>query len=347
MNQTRAFWITAPGRGEIRAATVGDPGPGELRVRTLFSGISRGTESLVFQGRVPESQWDEMRAPFQEGEFPGPVCYGYQNVGRVDAVGEGVDPRLWGRAVFCLFPHQEAYLVPAGAVTPLPQGLPPSRAVLTANMETAVNALWDAAPSVGDRIVVIGAGVVGLLIARLCRRIPGTRVNLVDPAQERREVAERLGLPLVTSPNRLPNPAREADLVFHASGNPAGLEGALDLLGAEGTLVEVSWFGNRPVSLPLGGNFHSRRLTIRSSQVGRIPPHRTARWDHRRRMELALRLLAGDPDLDGLVSGESPFRDLPTVMARIAAGDDPGVLCHRIRYEANQGEVVPVTPPQP
>ncbi|TVR65252.1 MAG: dehydrogenase [Gemmatimonadales bacterium] len=341
MNQTRAFWVTAPGTGELRPATVRDPGPGELRVRTLFSGISRGTESLVFQGRVPESQWDQMRAPFQAGEFPGPVRYGYQNVGRVDAVGEGVEPRLWGRAVFCLFPHQEAYVVPAGAVIPLPQGLPPSRAVLAANMETAVNAVWDAGPSVGDRIVVIGAGVVGLLIARLCRRIPGTRVHLVDPAPERREVAERLGLPLVTSTKRLPGSVRDADLVIHASGNPSGLEGALDLLGPEGTLVEVSWFGDRPVSLPLGGNFHSRRLTIRSSQVGRLSPDRTPRWDHGRRMELALRLLAGDPDLDGLISGESPFRDLPTVMSRIAGGEDPGVLCHRIRYEANEGVVAP------
>lgn len=342
MNETRAFWINAPGSGEIRTVPLPDPGPGQIRVRTLFSGISRGTESLVFRGSVPESQWDAMRAPFQDGDFPGPVLYGYQNVGRVEAVGEGVEPRLWGRAVFCLFPHQEEYVVPAHAVTPLPPELPPERAVLTANMETAVNVLWDARPSVGDRIVVVGAGVVGLLVARLCRRIPGTEIRLVDPAPERRTLAEALGLPLVASPEFLNNLRGGVDLVIHASGNPAGLEGALELLGPEGTLVEASWFGDQPVTLPLGAHFHSRRLTLRSSQVGHLPPDRAPRWDHGRRMALALRLLAADTDLGLLVNGESPFRELPQVMAHLAEGAHREVLCHRVRYGA--AEEVPADP---
>ena len=344
MNETRAFWITAPGCGEIRSVPLPDPGPGQLRVRTLFSGISRGTESLVFRGRVPESQWAAMRAPFQDGEFPGPVRYGYQNVGRVEAVGEGVEPRFWGRAVFCLFPHQEEYVVPAGAVTPLPPGLPPERAVLAANMETAVNVLWDARPAVGDRVVVVGAGVVGLLVAHLCRQIPGVHLHLVDPAPERQGVAEALGLPLVASPDLLPGLGKGgADLVIHASGNPDGLQGALELLGPEGTLVEASWFGDRPVPLPLGAHFHSRRLTLRSSQVGRIPPDRAPRWDHGRRLGLALRLLADDAALDRLVNGESYFRELPRVMARLADGADPEILCHRVRYRATE-EPAPASP---
>lgn len=323
---THAFWTVEPGRGEIRELELLAPEVGEVRVRALFSGISRGTESLVFSGEVPESEFERMRAPFQQGEFPAPVKYGYASVGVVEA-GEGdAAHALIGRPVFCLFPHQCHYVVPAAAVVPLPDGLPPARAVLAANMETAVNSLWDTAPAVGDRIAVIGGGVVGSLVAWLCSRMPGTRVELIDINPARAALADALGVSF-----RLPGEATpECDLVFHASGNPAGLRQALGLAGQEATVVEMSWFGRQEVCLPLGGAFHARRLTLRSSQVGRIPPPRAPRWAYRQRMELALSLLA-DPCLDALISGESDFLDLPAHMPQLL-GAPGSTLCHRIRY---------------
>lgn len=322
----RQFWVRAPGRGEIVTTPLPERAPGQVLVRALCSGISRGTESLVFRGEVPVSQHQAMRAPFQEGDFPGPVKYGYASVGEVLDVPSGRED-LIGRAVFCLYPHQDLYLVPADAVTPLPDGVPPERAVLAANLETAVNGLWDARPAVGDVVVVIGGGVVGMLAAWLCASVPGTRVTLVDPDPSRAAAARALGLELVADTAGLP---ADADLVIHASGNPAGLAAGLTVAGVEATVVELSWFGGREVSLPLGEAFHSRRLTIRGSQVGRIPPERAPRWTYARRMALALELLR-DPRLDALVAETSRFEDLPATMARLAQ-DGAGVLCHRITY---------------
>ncbi|GHE20220.1 zinc-dependent alcohol dehydrogenase [Halomonas urumqiensis] len=318
-----AFWTESPGEGALREETLPEPSEDEVRVRARFSGISRGTEALVFLGRVPQSEWQRMRAPFQVGDFPGPVKYGYVSVGQVEA-GAG---DLLGREVFCLYPHQDCYVVPAVAVTPLPDGLPAERAVLAANMETAINGVWDADPGVGDHVVVMGAGVVGALVAWLCSRIPGTRVTLVDPVAERRVLAEALGVSFCL-PEQAP---ADNDLVIHASGNPEGLRQALSLAANEARIVEMSWYGERDVSLPLGEAFHSRRLTLISSQVGRLPAQRMPRWDHRRRLLLALELLR-DPVLDVLISGESHFRELPAVMPRLA--DAAGqVLCHRLRYD--------------
>ena len=324
-NTVRAFWIRAPGSGEIRTGPVSPPGKGEVRVRALYSGISRGTESLVFRGGVPVSQHEAMRCPFQEGSFPAPVKYGYMSVGTVERTGPGAES-LDGRTVFCLHPHQDRYVVPADAVVPVPDDVPPARAVLAANVETAVNGVWDAAPGVGDRVVVVGGGVVGLLAAWLCRPLPGVELTLVDPEPSREETARRLGIPWSPS---VPEGVR-ADRVLHASGTPDGLRAALGAAGDEATVVELSWFGDREVALPLGEGFHARRLTLRSSQVGRVPPERAPRWPHRRRLSLALRLLA-DPALDALITGESPFEELPEVMARLSS-DPRGALCHRIRY---------------
>jgi threonine dehydrogenase-like Zn-dependent dehydrogenase len=291
-------------------------------VRAHYSGVSRGTESLVFRGEVPASQYEAMRAPFQEGRFPAPVKYGYSSVGEVI---EGPDA-LVGRAVFCLHPHQDLYRVPATAVTPLPEGLPPARAVLAANMETALNGVWDAKPGPGDRIVVVGAGVVGMMAAWLCSRLPAADVLVYDVDRRRAEPANALGLSFTDADPQ----CAEADLVIHASGQEAGLRSALAAAGMEATVLELSWYGTRRVTLPLGEAFHSRRVTLKSSQVGRLPQERAARWNHRRRMEKALELLL-DPRLDGLISGESPFEDLPRVMSEIS-GDGSGALCHRIRY---------------
>ena len=318
----RQFWIEAPGRGAIVGARLPPRRDDELSVRTLYSGISRGTEALVFRGEVPSSQYQAMRAPFQEGEFPGPVKYGYSSVGRVV---EGADD-LDGEVVFCLFPHQDRYTVPRGAVTRVPAGVPPGRAVLAANLETAVNVLWDARPMVGDRIVVFGGGVVGLLCAWLCRAVPGVALTLVDPNAARAPAAAALDVPFRTT---APEGA-DADLVIHASGHPDGLAAALAAAGVEGVIVEASWYGGRSVPLPLGEAFHARRLTVRSSQVGRLPAGRTPRWNHARRLALAMTLLA-DARLDVLITGEDRFEDLPAVMARVSR--TPGdTLCHRLCY---------------
>lgn len=320
--QARAFWITTPGQGEIRVESLKPPNPDEVLVRTLYTGISRGTESLVFRGEVPPSQQQAMRAPFQQGDFPAPVKYGYCNVGVVE-----IGPKdLRNRTVFCLYPHQDRYVVPATAATLVPAPIPAGRAVLAANLETALNVLWDAIPQLGDRITVIGAGVVGCLIARLAGKLPGCRVQLVDVDEGRAAVAERLGIQFA-----LPDQAEgEQDVLIHASGSPDGLVLALRLAGFEATVVEASWFGTRPVNLPLGENFHAKRLTLRSSQVGNIATSQRARWDYRRRMATVMHLL-DDPILDILISGESPFAELPRVMAELSR-NPYGVLCHRVVY---------------
>lgn len=321
MTTASAFWITAPGRGEIRDEPLPPAGPGEAVVRALYSGISRGTETLVHAGRIPPSEYTRMRAPFQAGEFPGPVKYGYASVGRV----ESGPAELIGRLVFCLYPHQTRYVVPAAALQPLPEDVPPARAVLAANLETAINGLWDALPRIGDRIAVVGGGAVGCLVAWLAGRVPGCRVELIDIDPARAALARALGVAFATPPEA----TGDADVVVHASGAPAGLETALALAADEATVVELSWYGDREVRLPLGGAFHARRLTIRSSQVGRLPPPQLPRWSSRRRLGLALELLA-DPALDALIVGECAFADLP---ARAAALASHGALCHRVRYD--------------
>lgn len=320
--QAQAFWLTAPGHGEIRAEILPAPGLNEAQVRTLYTGISRGTESLIFRGEAPPSQYQAMRAPFQQGDFPAPVKYGYCNAGVVE-LGPA---ELCGRMVFCLFPHQDRYVVPAAALTLIPSLIPPGRAVLAANLETALNALWDAAPRLGDRIAIIGAGVVGCLIARLASRLSGCQVQLIDLDTAKESVAQTLGVRFAT-----PDQAQgEQDVVIHASGSPAGLVTALSLAGFEATVLEVSWFGVRPVNLPLGEAFHHQRLTIRSSQVGNIAAAQRSRWDYRRRMATVMDLL-DDPVLDALISGESPFAELPQVMAELSRNPG-GALCHRIVY---------------
>jgi threonine dehydrogenase-like Zn-dependent dehydrogenase len=263
-----------------------------------------------------------MRAPFQAGDVPAPVKFGYCNVGVV----EQGPAELIGRRVFCLYPHQDRYVVPVGALHALPGDLPPGRAVLAANLETAVNALWDAAPCVGDRVAVIGAGTVGCLAAWLAARIVGTEVELIDVDERKAAAARALGVPF-----RAPDAARgDVDVVIHTSGSAAGLATALALAGFEATVVELSWYGDEPPAVPLGGAFHSRRLTLRSSQVGSVATAQRARWGHARRMQLVMRLLE-NAELDALVTGDSPFEELPAVLARLASA--PGyTLTHRIVY---------------
>lgn len=321
-HSARAFWISHPGHGEIRTVDLPTPGAHQILVRTLFTAISRGTETLVFNGRVPASQHARMRAPFQDGNFPAPVKYGYSNVGEVE---QGPNDLL-AAAVFCLYPHQDRYVVAASDVLPLPADLPPARAILAANMETAVNALWDFAPRVGDRITVIGAGTLGCLLAWLASRVPGTEVELVDLNPARAEIAAKLGVEFAH-----PHQASSArDVVFHVSASSDGLNHALALAGFEATVVELSWYGDEPVTAALGADFHSRRLKLISSQVGHVATSRRGQRTHRERMQLALRLLC-DPVLDHVISGQSQFEDLPTVMANLANGTRDAI-CQRIVY---------------
>jgi NADPH:quinone reductase-like Zn-dependent oxidoreductase len=327
----RSYWLREPGSGEIRSADLPGPGDGEVLVRSLVSGVSRGTEALVFRGGVPESQYAVMRAPFQEGDFPGPVKYGYLNVGLVEAG----PAALVGRTVFCLHPHQTAYVVPVAAVAVVPDDVPARRAVLAGTLETAVNALWDARPLVGDRVAVVGAGMVGLCAARLLAGVPGAEVTVVDTDVTRAEVATALGVTFA----RPADAPTGLDLVVHASGTAAGLQTSIDLLGPDGVVTDLSWYGDAPVELRLGGRFHSDRLGVRASQVGEIAEARRGRRTHADRMALALRLLA-DPAFDALLSGESAFDELPEVMAKLASGSIPA-LCHTITYPDTHPDTYP------
>ena len=323
MVKARAFWVSEPGRGEIREHSLTPPGPLEAQVETLFSGVSRGTEALVFSGRVPASQYEAMRAPFQEGDFPAPVKYGYSTVGRVR---QGLEA-LTGRAVYCLYPHQTRFNIAAEALVAVPDGVPPARAILAANMETALNAVWDATPAPGIAVTVIGAGAVGCLTAYLLARIKGLEPELVDRNPAREAVAGALGLRFAT-----PERARgDRDLIIHASGNGEGLIRALTLCAFEATILELSWYGADPVTLPLGEDFHAKRLTLRSSQVGTVAPSRRDECSRRDRLAKALSLL-DDPALDALISGESDFEALPQLMPALCrpCGD---ALCHRIVYQ--------------
>jgi NADPH:quinone reductase-like Zn-dependent oxidoreductase len=319
-----ALWYSAPGRAEIRAEPLPEPAAGELRVRALYSAISRGTERLVLTGKIPPSEYTRMRAPFMGGSFPFPVKYGYAVVGRVE---RGPD-ELRDRLVFALHPHQSVFMVPADAVVPLPEAIPSARAVLAANMETALNAVWDAAPGPADRIAVVGAGVVGALVAWLCGRLPGARVTLIDIEPSRAELALALGVGFA-SPDAAP---RDCDLVVHASGAAAGLSTALELAGDEATVLEMSWYGADAVMLPLGGAFHSRRLKIISSQVARVAPSHRVRWTRARRLAAALDLLA-EPALDALIAPAIKFHDLPTRLANILAPQSD-ILCQLVTYPA-------------
>lgn len=317
----RAFWLREPGHGELRPVDLPAPGPDDVVVRTLYSAVSRGTEALVFRGGVPENQHEIMRAPFQEGDFPAPVKYGYLNVGTV----ESGPPNLAGRTVFCLYPHQTRYVVPATAVTVVPDDVPAARAVLAGTVETAVNAVWDAMPQVGDRIAVIGAGMVGSSVAAVLAGLPATKVQLVDVDPARADTAAALGVEFA-----LPDQARAGcDLVIHASAAEQGLVRALELLRPEGVCVEMSWYGDRRVTLPLGEWFHSRRLTIRSSQVGTVSPNRPRSYAER--LETALHLLV-DARFDALVTDECRFDELPAALPELISRE-PSSLCLRVRYD--------------
>ena len=320
---SRALWFEAAGVAALREEPLGGLAPGAARVRTLWSLISRGTERLVFGGEVPASVAAEMRAPMQQGDFGFPVKYGYCAVGEVEA-----GPAEWlGKCVFVLHPHQDRFDAPVGMLSEIPANIPPRRATLAANMETALNALWDSGAGPGDRIAVVGAGVVGLLVAALAARLPGAEVTVMDVAEERRGVVEKNGARFHQGGEAA---GLGADIVFHTSASSAGLATALACAGFEATLVEMSWYGARGVTAPLGDGFHSRRLKLVSSQVGQVSPSRRPRWSHARRLAKAIELL-DDARLDALITEEAAFGDLAEAMPRLLAPGAPG-LATVVRY---------------
>lgn len=318
--RTQALWIRGPGQADLHDETIVAPGPGYALVEARFGAISRGTERLVLDGRVPRSEWARMRCPHQAGEFSFPVKYGYAIVGDVI---EG-RPELIGRSCFCLHPHQSLFVVPEHDLHPVPDDVPPERAVLAANMETALNALWDGGASAGQRIAVIGAGVIGLLVAMLATRLPGADVLVIDPNPARASIIGSMG----ASHAREPPEDYAADLVFHASGSPGGLTSALACAGFESTIVELSWYGDSLVEAPFGGAFHAKRLRVVSSQVGTVSALQRSRWSHARRLGKALALLK-NPQIDALFSGEILFGDLASLYRTLLSEDG---LCARIRY---------------
>ncbi|MCK8783180.1 zinc-binding alcohol dehydrogenase [Roseomonas sp. NAR14] len=312
--KAHAFWTVAPGVGALREEDLPVPGPEQVLVRTLVSGISRGTERLVFHGRVPASQYDAMRAPLQAGEFPFPVKYGYAAVG----IAETGPPGLHGHRVFCLHPHQDRFVAPAAMCVPVPDAVPDARAALAANMETAVNLIWDARPLPGERALVIGAGTVGLLAGYLLARMPAVAVTICDIDAGRAALARRLGAAFC-----LPEAApADCDLIVHASADPDGLRLALDRAAFEARILEASWYGDRPVTLPLGEAFHARRLSIIASQVGSVSPAMRGRRSTTQRLALALSLLE-DSRFDALVGPATAFADLPAAMPALLAPAPP------------------------
>lgn len=331
-----AYWTVGPRQGELRRETLAEPGEGEALVRTLFSGLSRGTERLVHANRVPERVADLMVAPHQEGSFPCPVKYGYLSVGVVE---EG-PAELVGRTVFCLYPHQDRYVVPAAELAVVPDGVPAHRAVLAGAVETAVNALWDASPRIGDRVAVVGCGLVGGAVLALLRRFPLSRLEAVDADPAKAWFAEALGVDFAA-----PDEAHDdCDVVVHCSASAPGLARCLELVGDDGEIIELSWYGEQPVSVPLGADFHARRLSIRASQVGQVALPRRHRRTTAQRLALALELLE-DPVFDTFLGGPTDFEDLPEAMDGLASEGPEGSgaqggLCHIIRYPGAKGEYV-------
>jgi threonine dehydrogenase-like Zn-dependent dehydrogenase len=317
MRRSEALWYVSDGRLEIRPVDMPAPAPQDVRVAARYSGVSRGTERLVLRGRVPASEHQRMRCPHQEGVFTFPVKYGYALVG---VIADGPNARI-GEDVFVLHPHQREAWVPLTDVHTLPADLPPRRAALAANMETALNVVWDASIAPGDHVLIVGAGVLGLLIAGIIARIPGTVVTVTDIDPARAVVGEKLGAAYAA----LGRTPEDQDVVIHTSGTTEGLRVALASAGTEACVVEASWYGDKDISVSLGEAFHARRLQLVSSQVGAVPPARRARWTTARRMAKALELLRDDR-YDALITGEIAFTDAPQVLPKVLAEGSPGLM---------------------
>ncbi|MGI9350414.1 MAG: zinc-dependent alcohol dehydrogenase [Rhizobiaceae bacterium] len=329
---SRARRLTYPacGKGIIEYAQLIDIKDENVTLKTLYSGISKGTESLVFNGNVPESEWTRMQCPFMTGSFAFPITYGYACVCEVMECGKAVENLELGDRVFILHPHQDLMCVPASACHKLPDIIPTKRGVLSANMETGLNSVWDAEISGKPACAVIGAGVVGLMTAHALRETTGVSPIVLDVNPAKEKIISKLGF-------NFANPSRHTDLnlpefefLFHTSASSEGLQTAIDLAGFEARIVELSWYGEKPVSLLLGGAFHSKRLRIIASQVGSIAPAMRAELDQSERIKQAMALL-DDPRLDSLLETEIEFSEVPDHLHDLL-GPQSDILCQVIRY---------------
>ena len=309
-----SIWFASPKTVELRASSVLPPGRGEVRIEAVFSGISHGSEMMVYRGEVPVGLALDSTLSTLQGSFGFPVKYGYASVGRVVDVGSGINELAEGDLVFSFNPHETCYTVPATVVIKLPQELDPRIGVFAANVETALNSLLDAAPRLGERVVVIGQGVVGLLVTQLVRKAGASLVITSDLYEKRRHLSRSAGADMVVDP-AAENLAEcvlsmtggaGADVVIEASGQPRALDDGIAAASQEGRVVVVSWYGTKRAELALGSDFHRKRLTLKSSQVSNLDPSLTPRWSILRRRELAVRYLA-ELCLDDLISHVLPF----------------------------------------
>ena len=317
----RALWFVAPRQVELRPIAIPDVGSGEARVRVMCSGVSSGTETLAFRGELPPDLPIDENIGALAGTFEYPFRYGYSCVGRIDALGPDVDGFELGDVVFAFQPHQERFVAPVSALTHV-DGLEPRLGVFLPYVETALQVTLDAGSVLAETVVVSGLGVLGLLVAMLVQRAGGD-VVAIEPQTWRRSLATDLGIDAV-APGDAAHHASGVPLVIECSGNPAALDTALTLLGHEGTALVASWYGTNPVTLALGGAFHRRRLTIRSTQVSTIPAAMANRWTHRRRLTEAV-ALARDLPLTRLATDTMPFERAGEGYERVDAAE-PGVI---------------------
>lgn len=309
MQNPLALWHTSPEKSEIKQAASFEISGEICEIQSLYSLVSTGTERLVATGKIPTGLYNSMQVPYMEGDFSLPVKYGYSLVGEV------VKGPLLGKTVHLLHPHQDYCKVAAADVFPIPDEVPAVRATLASNLETAVNAVWDSGVSVGDRVAVVGFGIIGSLVARLLAQLPAVSLTILEKDPDRIKMAKSMGFEV--SPNE--NLSTPLDIAFHCSSTAAGLQTCIDTVGLEGKVIELSWYGDKSVELNLGGTFHPQRKVIISSQVSQIPASHQHRWDFRRRKEAVFELLK-NPDFDLHTPKTTPFTNLPEVFSEIRKG---------------------------
>ena len=304
--KAHGLWFLGANQFSIREETLRSPSTPYCVVKSICSGISQGTEQLVYSEAVPESIQHQMRCPYMGGDFPFPIKYGYSLVGEVV---EGPE-NIVGRNVHMLHPHQDYGCVHPRDIYLLDDGILPEKAILASNMETAVNAVWDSQVTLGDRVLVVGFGNVGSLVARILSLSMGVEMFVTDTSALKRSMAQKMGFNVC----EISQLKEEFDISFNVSASADGLQTAIDAVGYEGKIIELSWYGNRAVSLQLGGDFHIQRKTIISSQVSHIPSHRLARWDTIRRKKLVFSLLK-QPEFEEHVTHNLRFSELPRILS--------------------------------
>lgn len=298
MHTRTSLYFVAPSTAEIREEPLPPPAPGEALVETLLSAVSPGTEMLVYRGQAPADMAVDDTISALGGTFGFPIKFGYATVGRVAELGEGVDKSWLGRVVFAFNPHESHFVAPVSTLIPLPDGIDPENAVFMPNMETAVSFLMDGKPVIGERVAVIGQGVVGLLTTALLGEMPLSALVAVDPIAMRRAWALRLGATSTTAPEAAgdflgpcPGAKTGADLTYELSGNPRALDLAIDLTGEYGRIVIGSWYGNKPVAVDLGGRFHRAHIRLIGTQVSALSSEWLGRWTKERRLAVAWEML--------------------------------------------------------